>query len=78
MMATMTENMESLILEHLRHIRAGQDAMREDIREIKVRLSNLETEMAQVHVRIAELSVRIDRLSNRVERIETRLGLIEV
>ena len=25
----MTENMESLILDHLRHIRAGQDAMRE-------------------------------------------------
>ena len=74
----MTENMESQILEHLRHIRAGQDAMREDIREIKIRLSNLETAMGLLRVGIAQVHVRIGEISSRIERIETRLGLIEV
>jgi septal ring factor EnvC (AmiA/AmiB activator) len=80
----MTET-ENIILEHLRHMRRALDDTREDVREIKVRASSLETglaqvqvEVAQVHVKIAEQSGRIDRLADRVERIERRLDLAEV
>lgn len=62
----MTET-ESLVLEHLRPIRATVDSMREDIREIKGRLGILENQYAS-------LSSRLDRLDARVERIEGRLN----
>jgi predicted nuclease with TOPRIM domain len=66
----MTET-ESLVLEHLRHIRGAVDALRDDMRDVKVRLGTLETQYAS-------LSNRLDRLDGRVERIERRLDLAEV
>lgn len=66
----MTE-VESIVLEHLRHIRGAVDSTREDIREIKGRLGILESQYAH-------MSNRIDRLDARVERIEQRLELSEV
>jgi predicted nucleic acid-binding Zn-ribbon protein len=66
----MTNGTDNLVLEHLRAIRAGQDAMREDIREIKTRLGILEQQYAS-------LSSRIDRIEMRLDRIERRLGLID-
>ncbi len=62
---------ENLVLEHLRHIRGAVDALRDDMRDVKVRLGTLETQYAS-------LSNRIDRLDGRVERIERRLSLAEV
>lgn len=76
----MTE-IESIVLEHLRHIRGAIDGVRDDMHEVKQRLGSLEREVAQVHVKIAELSERADRLGNRIERIERierRLELSEV
>lgn len=66
----MTET-ESLVLEHLQHIRGAVDALRDDMRDVKVRLGTLETQYAS-------LSNRLDRLDGRVERIERRLDLAEV
>ncbi len=66
----MTE-VESIVLEHLRHIRGAVDSAREDIREIKGRLGILESQYAH-------MSNRIDRLDGRVERIEQRPELTEV
>jgi predicted nuclease with TOPRIM domain len=62
---------ESLVLEHLRHIRSAVDGLRDDMREVKGRLGILESQYAN-------LSNRMDRLDARVERIEHRLNLIEV
>jgi predicted nuclease with TOPRIM domain len=62
---------ESLVLEHLRHIRSAVDGLRDDVRDIKGRLGTLETQYAS-------LSNRMDRLDGRVERIERRLNLAEV
>ena len=62
---------ESLVLEHVRHIRGAVDGLREDMREVKNRLGILENQYAS-------LSNRMDRLDARVERIEQRLELIEV
>jgi ubiquinone biosynthesis protein UbiJ len=45
-MSFMTESVENLILEHLRAIRADVAAVREDVREIKQRLSSLEAAKA--------------------------------
>lgn len=65
----MTET-ESLVLEHLRHIRSAVDGLRDDMREVKGRLGILESQYAN-------LSNRLDRLDARVERIESRLALTE-
>ncbi|GAB5461902.1 hypothetical protein [Hoeflea alexandrii] len=67
----MSPSTESLVLEHLRAIRATQDKHSEDLREIKGRLGIIE-------MQYANLSNRLDRMDERVSRIEMRLGLIEV
>jgi predicted nucleic acid-binding Zn-ribbon protein len=61
---------DSLILEHLRAIRATQDRQSEDLREIKECLGVLESQYAS-------LSNRLDRLDERVSRIEKRLDLVD-
>jgi len=64
-------DIDSVVLEHLRHIRAAMDDVRDDIREIKQRLGILEGTYAG-------LSTRMDRMDMRIERIERRLDLVEV
>ena len=66
----MTNGTDNLVLEHLGAIRATVEALREDNREIKMRLGILEQQYAS-------LSSRIDRIEIRLDRIERRLGLIE-
>src|SRR6185437_4853939 len=76
-MKTMMTETESIVLEHLRHIRTSVDGLRDDMREVKQRVGSLETQVAQLTVRVAEVSTRVDRMGNRLERIESRLGLTE-
>ena len=45
---TMTENVENLVLEHLRAIRADVSGIRDDVREIKHRLTSLEGAVAGI------------------------------
>lgn len=78
----MDENISSLILEHLRGMRAKIDTMAEDMVEVKHRLASLETSHATLLQRVGHLASQIaqqqvsfDRLSERVRRIETRLEL---
>lgn len=70
MMRIMTTETENLLLEHLRHMRAAMDVMRDDIREIKTRLGILEQQYAS-------LSNRIDRIEGRLDRIEKSLELAD-
>ncbi len=42
----MTDNVENLILEHLRAIRADIGGIKDDVREIKQRLTTLEAAVA--------------------------------
>jgi hypothetical protein len=68
----------NLVLEHLRAIRAGQDAIREDIREIKGRLVVLDGgAFATLSAAYGGVSSRLDRIEFRLDRIEQRLGLVE-
>jgi predicted nucleic acid-binding Zn-ribbon protein len=62
---------ESLILEHLRAIRASVDRLVDDMQEVKGRLGILEQQYASI-------STRLDRIDERVTRIEKRLELVEV
>lgn len=77
-----TENIENLILEHLRTIRTEVAAVKEDTREIKQRLTSLEAavaglrrDSAHLYGDMADQHARYDRLAERVERIERRLDL---
>ena len=79
----MTENVESLIVEHLRHIRGRVDRIAEDMGDLKHRMSSLESAMVLVKREVsagdetdARQQVTLDRLLDRIDRIERRLDLI--
>lgn len=76
------ENIESLVLEHLRHIRLRVDTIAEDMGDLKSRMSSLENAMNLVKREIthgdetdARIQVSIDQLAKRIERIERRLEI---
>jgi uncharacterized coiled-coil protein SlyX len=78
----MTDDVENLILEHLRAIRGDITALRDDSREVKSRLTSLETAVAGMRRELADLYTdvvgqhsRYDRLLERIERLEKRLEL---
>ncbi len=71
----MTDNVESLILEHLRHIRSKMDAVSLDISDIKSRVSSLEETQGQLLGMMGGLGKRMDRSDERLGRIERRLDL---
>lgn len=71
----MTDNVESSILEHLRHIRGKLDIVSLDLSDIKSRVSLLEETQGQVIGMIGGLGKRMDRFDERLARIEKRLDL---
>ena len=78
----MTENVENLILEHLKRFQAGQDRIERDVSEIKTRLANLESGQASIIQHLAHLAsadaaqqVSMDAMSERLNRMERRLEL---
>lgn len=78
----MSENVDNLILEHLKRFQAGQERIERKLDEHTQRLGRLEVGLARLHAAIAghdetsaEQSVRVDRLVERLERIERRLDL---
>ena len=71
----MNDTTENLVIEILRKLQGEMSIMREDIRDIKVRLSSIEARLAHAHADYATQSVRIDRLEDRLSRIEHRLDL---
>ena len=73
----MVNDPQELILEHLKAIRASQDETREDIRELKSRVTLVEKGMAKVQEAVAGVNGRIDRVEVRLDRIEKRLDLVE-
>ena len=82
--AKMTDNIESLVLEHLRAIRATQADHGERFSRIESRLSNLEVtvagmrrDLAHIYGEVVEPHTSYDRLAARIDRIERRLELHE-
>ena len=79
----MNENVENLVLEHLRHIRGRVDQIADDVGDLKQRMSGLESAMNLVRREVAlgdETDARqqltLDKLNVRIERIERRLELL--
>ncbi len=78
----MTDNIENIILEHLKRFQVGQDRIERKLEEVVTRLGALEVSVASVRRDIAHneentaaMSVRMDRLNERIDRIERRLEL---
>ncbi len=72
---------DNLVLELLRTMRSDLTTVKEDMREVKLRLPALETAVGNLAAtemsHYAIIADRVDRLTNRIERIETRLDLRE-
>ncbi len=73
----MTDDVQNIILTQLR-------AIRDDVADIKGRISNLETGQASIiqhigHIanQIAQVQVSMDRQAARIGRIEDRLALAD-
>ena len=77
------ENLENLILEHLRVIRTDVAAIRDDVRELKSRVAHLEVGQANMMQHLghnasitAQQQLSYDRIVERIEKIEKRLELV--
>lgn len=78
----MSENIENLILEHLKRFQSGQDRIDRKLEEINRRLSNLEAGQASIIQHLGNLAaadaqqqLAADNFDIRLERIEKRLEL---
>ena len=78
------ENVANLILEHLKALRFGQSRMEHELKEVKGRLTGLESSFAGgrrdealQQEDIYRQQASLDRLSERFDRIERRLELSE-
>jgi len=78
----MTEQIDNLILEHLKKIQAEQSASRERDAEVLTRLSHIETGIAKIsrdesinYSEIIQDRHAVDKLKERLERIERRLEI---
>ncbi|OQW45345.1 MAG: hypothetical protein A4S12_02955 [Proteobacteria bacterium SG_bin5] len=78
----MADNVENLMLEHLKRFQATLDSVQRDIRELKIRQS--ETHTAVLALRrdqvsdaevTAHMQAQMDRFGERLDRIERRLDL---
>lgn len=79
----MTENIENILLEHLKKMQAELGASRERDAEILRRLSGIETSIAKLgrdhaanYAELIEDRHYVDKLKERIERIERRLELV--
>ena len=79
----MTDNVENLILEHLRGLRAGQDRLESEMREVAARLTSLEAstaagrrDSAHNYEEVIRQQSSIDQIRARIDRIEKRLEIV--
>lgn len=74
----MTEETENPVLEIMRKVRNSQERTEQDIADLKVRMSSVETMLGQQLIQFATLNTRMDRFDERLGRIERRLDLVNV
>lgn len=68
---------DNLIIKHLQGIRAAIDQVREDNREMRLRMAHVEETSSHLLSQYATVSSRIDRVQVALERIERRLELTD-
>ncbi len=76
------DNVENLVIEHLKRFQASQDRIERKLEEITRRLSNLEAGQGSIIQHIGHLAsvdaqqqLAVDGFNERLERIERRLEL---
>ena len=77
------EQLDNLILDHLKRFQATQDRIEHKLDEhtqrlgrIEIAIAGLRRDLAHSDEAYAEQNLRMDRISERIERIERRLELI--
>jgi polyhydroxyalkanoate synthesis regulator phasin len=73
----MTANIENLVLEHLRAIRATQADHGERLAQIEIQLSAMGQQLGALTTAVYSGKSEIDSIKRRIERIERRLELSE-
>jgi hypothetical protein len=74
----MTQNVTNeLLYEVLKSVQAQVGLLRDDMDNVKGRLTSIDTRLGLVHTDMAHQSERLDRLEFRIARVETRLNLTE-
>ena len=84
-MANGNDNVANIVLEHLRALRADNQALRADNADFKHRLTNLEESTANGFSavlrngakNVASLNRRFDRLDERVDRLSVRFDHLD-
>ena len=75
----MNENIDNIIIEHLKalrnELREFRSETREELQIIKMRINSLERGQAGSHDDNVIVQTRIDRVDGRIDRIEKRLEL---
>jgi len=69
----MADNIDNLLLEHMKCIQAELSGLRESSRDIVSRLGHIEMVLTDHTLSWAEQSVRINRIIERLDQIEQRL-----
>jgi hypothetical protein len=73
----MLEETNNPVIEHLRHLRARVDGLRNDVGQVILRLGAIERHVAGLHISDVDQNAQIDRIKSRLDRIERRLELTE-
>jgi uncharacterized coiled-coil protein SlyX len=73
----MTAEIENLVLEHLRAIRAMQDEHGERLSQIEIQLSAMGQQIGALTTAVYSGKSELDSIRRRVERIERRLELVD-
>ena len=78
----MTADVENLLLEHMKRFQATLERIESELREVKMRMTNIENgqvsfmkHLAHQAAAHASQQVVIDRMNDRLDRIERRLEL---
>jgi uncharacterized coiled-coil protein SlyX len=68
---------DNIVLEYLRHIRAGVDRIEMRLDDLTVRMGHVERAVAEHSAQLAEVNIKLDRMDSRIARIEKRLDLAD-
>ena len=67
----MADESENLVLRYLRRIDDKLDRVVDDVRELKIRMTAVEENLASLNRRFDRLEARVDRIERRLELTET-------
>jgi hypothetical protein len=73
----MAEQVDNLVLEHLRALRSDMRDVKESLRFLTIRFSAMEGHLAAQHVSEVGQNTEIDRIKERLDRVERRLELVD-